>query len=175
MPCCGVPILYHFRAIAALQRGRPIVESHRAFNRALHGVWPSTRLRGVKPAKFSVKSKMIFTAGQLLFVCIRRWPRRDGQEQLRPRGMRDRIEIGRPFDRGRRAYDAMSFRPRRCGSVSCCRPFWVLVVAAVLIGGRSILGPYCEGDGAKPSMHTAGVLSCLLCRTALSAVTCLRQ
>src|SRR5262249_32187736 len=23
-------------------------------------------------------------------------------------------EIGRPFDRGRRAYDAMSFRPRRC-------------------------------------------------------------
>ena len=63
--------------------------------------------------------------------------------------MRDRIEIGKPFDRGRRAYDAMSFRPRRCGSVSCCRPFWVLVVAAVLIGGRSILGPYCEGDGAS--------------------------
>jgi hypothetical protein len=63
--------------------------------------------------------------------------------------MRDRIEIGNPFDRGRRAYDTMSFRPRRCGSVSCCRSFWVLVVAAVLIGGRSILGPHCKGDGAS--------------------------
>lgn len=144
MPCCRVPILYHFVAIAALQRGRGrrIVESHRAYNCALCCIWRGTRLRGAKPAKFSVKSKMIFTAGQLLFVCIRRWPRRDGQEQLRPRGMRDRIEIGRPFDRGRRAYDAMSFRPRRCSSVSCCRSFSVLVVvAAVLIGCRSIVGP----------------------------------
>jgi len=177
VPCCGVPILYHFRAIAALQRGRgrPIVESHRAFNRALRGVWPSTRLRGVKPAKFSVKSKMIFFCRAIV---ARLYPPMATTKRTRTTAS---------------AWDARPDRNRQAvRSRSSCLRRHEFQAKTMRLGGvlSPFLGPGCRRGvdrrpqhprpilrrrWRKPSMHTAGVLSWLLCRTALSDVTCLRQ